>query len=146
MEKLEKDYNMIDWFKKVVFRNYANFEGRARRAEYWYFYLCAMLLFIPPYLLFIVGAFQESMPLMIVSGVVLAIIGFSLLLPTLAVFVRRMHDTGKSGWYFMLNFIPFVSLVAFIFTLLESDKFTNKYGKDPKNPDQDDELNKIGTE
>jgi uncharacterized membrane protein YhaH (DUF805 family) len=146
MEKLEKDYNMIDWFKKVVFKNYANFEGRARRAEYWYFYLCYMLLFIPPYAFFIVGAFQESMPLMVVSGIVLAIIVLALLIPTLAVYVRRLHDTGKSGWYFLLNFIPLVSLVVFIFTLLESDKFTNKYGKDPKNPDQDDELNKIGTE
>ncbi len=146
MEKLEKDYNMIDWFKKVVFLNYANFEGRARRAEYWYFYLCAMLLFIPPYIIFIVGAIQESTIIMIVSGVVLAIIGLGLLMPTLAVFVRRMHDTGKSGWYFLLNFLPLISLLVFVFTLLESDKFTNKYGKDPKNPDKDDDLDKIGTE
>ena len=146
MEKLEKDYNMIDWFKKVVFLNYANFEGRARRAEYWYFYLCAMLLFIPPYIVFIVGAIQESTTIMIVSGVVLAIIGLGLMLPTLAVFVRRMHDTGKSGWYFFLNFIPLISLLAFVFTLLESDKFTNKYGKDPKNLDKDEDLDKIGTE
>jgi uncharacterized membrane protein YhaH (DUF805 family) len=146
MEKLEKDYNMIDWFKKVVFNNYANFEGRARRAEFWYFYLCSIILFIPPYLFFIIGAVQESTPIMIISGIILAIIGIGLLVPTLAVYVRRLHDTGKSGWYLLLSLIPLVSLVVFIFTLLESDKFTNKYGKDPKNPDQDDELNKIGTE
>jgi uncharacterized membrane protein YhaH (DUF805 family) len=146
MEKLEKDYNMIDWFKKVVFKNYANFEGRARRAEFWYFYLFSIVIFIPPYILFIIGAVQESTSVMIVSGIILAIIGFGLLAPTLAVYVRRLHDTGKSGWYLLLSLIPLVSLIVFIFTLLESDNFTNKYGKDPKNPDQDDELNKIGTE
>ncbi len=146
MDKLEKNYNMIDWFKKVVFHNYANFEGRARRAEYWYFYLLTIVICIPPYILLIVGLVQESTAIIVVSGLLLAIIVFGLFIPTLAVFVRRMHDTGKSGWYFLLNFVPIVSLVVFIFTLLESDKFTNKYGKDPKNPDQDDELNKIGTE
>jgi uncharacterized membrane protein YhaH (DUF805 family) len=146
MEKQEKEYNMIDWYKKVVFRNYANFEGRARRAEYWYFYLFSMLLCIPPYVLLIVGAIQESTPILIVSGVILLVYVLATFLPTLAVYTRRLHDTGKSGWYFLLNFVPLVSLVVFIFTLLESDNFTNKYGKNPKNPDQDDDLNKIGTE
>ena len=47
MEKLESDYNMVDWWKKVVLKNYANFNGRARRAEYWYFALANFIVIIP---------------------------------------------------------------------------------------------------
>ncbi len=146
MEKLEKDYNMFDWWKKVFLKNYANFEGRARRAEYWYAQLVSMLVFIPVYVLFIITLANESQVGMIISGAFLGLLVMVSIVPSIAVSVRRLHDTNKSGWFYLLAIVPFASIVVFIFTVLEGDKHTNQYGKDPKNPNQDDELSKIGTE
>ena len=153
------------WYKKVVFENYANFNGRARRSEYWYFTLFNIIftsiLKILDSLLFddieIIGS----------------IYGLALFIPGLAVSVRRFHDIGKSGWQLLiayamiilfaglaivgslaysfnssiLQFICFgVILVVGIWLLVmfctEGDSFTNKYGPDPKA--DDDEINQIG--
>lgn len=146
MEKLEQDYNMIDWWKKVFLRNYANFEGRARRAEYWYFNLANILVMLPFYMLLIYAIVQQSDALSVISIVLFVVLGMIITIPSIAVSVRRLHDTNKSGWFYLLAIVPFASIVIFIFTVLEGDKHTNQYGKDPKNPNQDDELSKIGTE
>ena len=87
---------MINWYKKVVFENYANFNGRARRSEYWYFTL--MNLIIAILAMFIdkaAGLNFDPLP----YGWVYMIYGLAVLLPGLAVAVRRLHDVGKSGWF-----------------------------------------------
>lgn len=106
---------MMKYYIKAL-KNFATFNGRARRQEYWYFFLFNMVFSL---LIGLVGAF---------TGVLLLGNVYSLLmfLPGLAVAVRRVHDVGKSGW---LLLIPFYNLVL-LFT--EGDKGSNKYGPDPK--------------
>jgi uncharacterized membrane protein YhaH (DUF805 family) len=135
MEKQESDYNLIDWWKKVLFKNYANFEGRARRAEYWNFVLCNIILVIPIYALMIASAVNQSESFSILGVVVLVIVAFGLLVPTLAVTVRRLHDLNKSGWYYFIGMIPLVGpIIMLVWYCTEGDRGTNNYGPDPKNP------------
>lgn len=101
---------------KTCFAKYATFEGRARRSEYWYFCLFG----------FIVSLLLGWIP------VVGMLIGLALLLPSIAVFVRRMHDIGKSGWWYLLVFVPLVNLVLIYFAILDSQTGTNEYGANPK--------------
>jgi uncharacterized membrane protein YhaH (DUF805 family) len=146
MNKLEKDYNMFDWWKKVFLKNYANFEGRARRAEYWYFNLVNMFFLIPFYILLIVAVFQENTFFIGITTIIFLVAALVITIPSIAVSVRRLHDTNKSGWMYLLAIVPVASLVVFIFTVLEGDKHANRYGNDPKNPNADNELNQIGLE
>jgi uncharacterized membrane protein YhaH (DUF805 family) len=100
----------------AVFQNYANFSGRARRSEYWFFALFHMIIYIS--LLFL-GLFVR-LPIFAL------VYAFAALVPSIAVAVRRMHDVGKSGWYAL---IPIYSLIL---TFTEGDKGDNQYGLDPK--------------
>lgn len=109
----------MKWYIKVI-QNYANFEGRARRKEYWMFVLFNALISIA------IG-FVDILILDKPDGLNLSnIYSLALLLPTLAVGVRRMHDLDKSGWYLL---IPFYN---FILSVTEGDTGTNEYGDDPK--------------
>ena len=135
MEKAEANYNMIDWWKKVVFKNYANFNGRARRAEYWYFTLGNFILLIPFYAIAIVGAFNNSILLSSVGFVLYGLLAFAIFLPSLAVIVRRLHDINKSGWNYFIVLIPIVgAIILLVWFFTDGDRFINKYGNDPKNP------------
>ncbi len=96
---------------KVCFNKFANFEGRARRSEFWWFQLFTY----------------------IISSLTCGIGGLVLLLPTIAVTARRLHDTGRSGWLQLLMFIPIVGYVLIIiWTVQDSDPGTNEYGPNPK--------------
>ena len=121
---------MIEWYKKVVFQNYANFSGRARRSEYWYFALANTIISIP---------LNYILPLAVKPE--LAILGtvysFAVLIPSIAVAVRRMHDLGKSGWYCLIPIYNIILLCT------EGEQGTNEYGPDPKNIF--DEVDEIGT-
>jgi uncharacterized membrane protein YhaH (DUF805 family) len=141
MQKPEANYNMIDWFKKVLIHNYANFNGRARRSEYWWFRLATLLITMVPYLLFSlffanipgpdditpVDNYTSTLPFMVFTTVWLA-----LLIPTMAVAVRRLHDTNKSGWFILLFIIPFGAIFLLVFYFQEGNRYTNDYGPDPK--------------
>lgn len=119
---------MIEWYKKVVFENYANFEGRARRKEYWMFFLANMIISFA--LGFILGLISPSL------GLVANVYSLAVLVPSIAVAIRRMHDVGKSGWFIL---IPIYNLIL---ACTEGDRGTNAYGPDPKN--EFDEVNEIG--
>lgn len=141
--------NMIDWYKKVVFENYANFSGRARRSEYWYYTLCniiiVLVLAIPMIGSILIAENSGEEPGFLFSLSVILIIVYYLatFLPTLAVSVRRLHDTGKSGWYYLVNFIPYVGgLIFLVLACQDSEMYTNKWGQDPKA--KPDEINEIG--
>ena len=134
MKKQESDYNMIDWWKKVAFRNYANFSGRARRAEYWYFILGNFVLIIAFYILAIVGVSNENIGLSILGNVIYLVIALGLFILGLAVAVRRLHDINKSGWYYFIVLIPLIgAIVLLVWFFTDGDRFTNNYGADPKN-------------
>lgn len=135
MEKQESQYNMIDWWKKVVLKNYANFQGRARRSEYWYFALCNLIFIIPVYILGIIGTVTESTLLTVIGFGLYGILAVGIIIPSLAVAVRRLHDTNRSGWYYFIAFIPLIgSILLLVWFFTEGDRFTNNYGDDPKNP------------
>lgn len=133
MGKSESDYNLFDWWKKVVIKNYANFEGRARRSEYWHFVLVNILLVIPFYI--VLFSFERDVPDFqnVFSGLY-AIFFLGMFIPWLAVAVRRLHDLDKSGWYLLIYFIPFGGIVLLVWYFTEGNKFPNKYGDNPKNP------------
>ncbi len=112
---------MFDYYKKVVFENYANFEGRARRAEYWYFVLFNIII---SFALGFIGG-------MINFEFLSTIYSLAVLVPSIAVAIRRMHDVGKSGWFCL---IPIYNIVL---AVTEGEKGANQYGPDPKNPAAD---------
>ena len=125
--------NAIGWWKKVVLENYANFEGRARRSEYWWFVLINMIIsFVIGFVFGLLAGVLESPAIAMVGN----IYSLAVLVPSLAVGVRRIHDVGKSGWFIL---IPIYNLILF-FT--EGDKGPNEYGPDPKGGDFD--IDKIG--
>lgn len=101
---------------------YAVFQGRARRKEYWYFYL---LLMIINFVLGFLSGLYDSVGLSILSTLLM----LAALIPSIAAGVRRLHDTNRSGWWLLL---PFVNLVLLCF---DSDVGSNRYGPSPKYPD-----------
>lgn len=124
------------WYFQAL-KKYAVFSGRARRMEYWIFQLGNMLIAT----LLSVGeaAVRLSMGGMKVepgSAPVLIVVNvFTLLIiiPTLAVTIRRLHDTGRSGWWILICFIPLIgALVLLVFMVLDSEPGPNRYGPNPK--------------
>ena len=133
---------MINWYKKVVFENYANFNGRARRSEYWYFALMNLIILIIAAVLDSTLGFNFS-PLP--YGYLYALVALATFIPGLAVAVRRLHDVGKSGWFYFIILIPLVGaiwLLVLFFT--EGNQGDNQYGSDPKA--NGEEINEIGAE
>jgi len=119
---------------QICFKKYATFKGRASRSEYWYWTLFTTIINVVLQGLMIA---QPDAPAF--KGIAL-IVGLGTLLPGLAVWVRRFHDIGKSGWlnllFFILLFVPLVNLVAIIISLIflvrKSDEGPNKYGPMPQ--------------
>jgi uncharacterized membrane protein YhaH (DUF805 family) len=125
---------------------YATFRGRARRKEYWLWQIFLILLFgvltawlfgqagpIPE------GATPEELNALLMDApgttlpvALIAIASLGLFLPSLAVSVRRLHDSDKSGWWLLLNLIPVGGLVLLIFYLLDGTRGPNRHGADPK--------------
>ena len=123
-------------------RKFADFEGRARRSEYWLFSLfLALSVFPVGFLLMVVGIGatvgtdgHPANAAPFTALVLLAVGAFylAMLIPSLAVAVRRLHDSDKSGWLLLLGFIPFGGLVVLIFNLMDGTPGPNRYGADPK--------------
>jgi uncharacterized membrane protein YhaH (DUF805 family) len=111
----------MKWFFEA-FRKYAVFSGRARRKEYWMFYLFNVIASIVAVILDGMFGFSHSGSYGPVSG----LYSLAIILPTVAVSVRRMHDTGHSGWYML---IPLYNLIL---ACTEGDRGSNRYGPDPK--------------
>ena len=109
---------------------YADFSGRASRAEFWWFALFTFIVMVV--LDVIVLAVQSSGILLTIFGLVFLVVAVGLIVPSLAAIVRRLHDTGKSGWLFLLVLIPLVGgIVLLVFYLLPSDAKANAYGEPP---------------
>ena len=126
----KKEHNM-NWYLDV-FKKYADFSGRARRKEYWMFALFNALIYIA-ILIFsaILGSIDNSLAL--IGSLLLVVYALAIFLPSLAVAVRRLHDTGRSGWWFLIAFVPFVGgIILLVFTVQDSMPGENQYGKNPK--------------
>ncbi|MFJ8860946.1 DUF805 domain-containing protein [Streptomyces sp. NPDC102451] len=112
----------MNWYLAVL-KNYAGFSGRARRKEYWMF---ALFNFIAAVVLGAIG-------LAIDSQVPYYIYLLAVLIPSLAVAVRRLHDTGRSGWWILIAFVPLVGgIILLVFLCLEGAHEANEYGANPK--------------
>lgn len=111
---------------RSVLTQYANFNGRARRSEFWWFVLFNVLLSA---VVSIIGAAAHT-------SVLGYIVGLALLVPGLAVSVRRLHDTGRSGWWVLIDLVPFVGwIVLVVFCVQDSQPGANAYGPSPKEAD-----------
>lgn len=131
----------MEWYLKVVKENYINFSGRARRKEYWMFTLINSLIILA--LAFFMGMLADT-SMVFLPSIILMIYVLFIILPGLAVTVRRLHDTGKSGWYYLLSLIPYVGgIILIIMTVQNGDVGRNQYGPDPKAPNND-EIDEIG--
>ena len=106
---------IMNYYLKVL-QNYATFSGRARRSEYWYFVLFNVIISIA------LGFIGGMMGISILSS----IYSLAILVPSIAVGVRRMHDVGKSGWFLL---IPIYNLIL---ACTDGVKGENEYGADPK--------------
>lgn len=112
----------MEWYVKVL-KNYAGFDGRAHRKEYWVFvlihFIVCLALSLLEWIIFLPGLFT-------------GLYGLAVLLPSLAVSVRRLHDVGKSGLWVLLSLIPVIGLIILIVFFCESgDEGENEYGPSP---------------
>lgn len=115
-----------------MWKNYANFSGRSRRAEYWWVVLVQTL--ISSGLSFLRMMAGDS-ALAVVIGLVASVYGLATLIPMISLAVRRLHDIEKSGWWYLLNCVPCIgSIVLIIFFCQEGTVGSNRYGDDPKAP------------
>jgi uncharacterized membrane protein YhaH (DUF805 family) len=128
--------SMIDWVLEV-FSKYATFDGRARRKEYWYWYLFNFIvsIFISVVSLVINGTETDNgigwFGLFI--NIVVIIYSLGVFIPNLAVTVRRLHDTNRSGWWYFISMVPFIGgIILFIYLIEDSTPGDNQYGPNPK--------------
>lgn len=131
----------MNWYIKVL-KQYVDFGGRARRKEYWMFTLFSVIISIVLALIdafvFRTGTFAGTAGsggagFSASIGVLGAIYSLAVLLPTLAVGVRRLHDTDRSGWWLLIALVPFVGgIILLVFFVLEGTRGANRFGADPK--------------
>ncbi len=120
----------MDWMI-LPLRRYADFSGRSRRREYWLFTLLLVLVVIAIVLAAVlVGAGSGTSSAVILALGMAALVG--LIVPSIAVSVRRLHDIGLSGWFYLVSFVPFGSLFLFVTALMPGQTGPNRYGDDPK--------------
>ncbi|MPY71564.1 MAG: DUF805 domain-containing protein [Alphaproteobacteria bacterium] len=111
----------------AVFRHYAQFSGRSRRAEYWYFYLFCVLVSIGLDILSRVLA-----PADLLAQLVQLIFALATLIPSISVGVRRLHDIDRTGWWMLLWLVPFLGwIVLIVFACLRGTDGPNRFGPDP---------------
>lgn len=118
------------YFLNVVKNNYANFNGRARRKEYWMFTLYIFIILICVTILDnILGLTIDGLP----YGALYISSSLALTIPSLAMIVRRLHDNGKSGWFYLIVLVPIVGAIwLFVLLVQEGAPIANQYGEDPK--------------
>lgn len=126
----------MNWYIEV-WKKYAQFTGRARRSEYWFFALFNTLIGIGLWLLssipMLFGVRSGNAAYFLPGMGLLLIYSFATILPSLSVMVRRLHDTGKSGWWFLISFIPVVgTIILLVFLFTDSQPGPNQYGPNPK--------------
>jgi uncharacterized membrane protein YhaH (DUF805 family) len=115
---------MVEYFK-LALSKYAEFTGRSRRSEYWYFILVYTLISSAVNTFaFILGDWVTMLG---------SLVGFALFIPSLAVSIRRLHDTGRSGWWLLIGVVPLIGITLLIvWFATDSQPGANEYGPNPK--------------
>lgn len=123
----------MNWYLKVL-KSYAEFGGRARRSEFWWFALFSSLITIGLLVIDLsFGTFNQEIGWGLLSG----IYNLAVFIPSLAVTVRRLHDTGKSGFWYFIVLVPLIGgfiLLAFLVT--DGEPYQNQYGLNPKEDEE----------
>ena len=113
----------MNWYLEVL-KKYAVFTGRASRTEYWMFFLFNLIIAI------VLGAIDAVIG---TGGILGAIYALAVLIPAIAVAVRRLHDTGRTGWWVLIALIPVIgAIVLLVFMVMDSQPGANTYGPNPK--------------
>jgi|SRR5690242_3613680 uncharacterized membrane protein YhaH (DUF805 family) len=118
-----------DAVRTCLQQKYVDFSGRARRSEYWFFVLFYVIVrFVANIIDSIIGTrgFAGG------NGLLGVLVGLALLLPGLSVGVRRLHDTGRSGWWILIALIPLVGVIVLLVFLIQDSHGDNQYGPSPK--------------
>ena len=120
----------MDAVKNVLLNNYFSFNGRASRSEYWWWILAQFIMVIPlSFLDGMVFGWEYSDPTWFSNIFILAMI-----LPNISVLVRRLHDTGRSGWWYFIALVPCVGyIILLVFTIMDGEPHPNAYGEVPTN-------------
>lgn len=106
-----------------VLKRFSEFEGRARREEYWMFALFNLMI---SFVIFLLAMASNS-------GFLIVLYGLFIIIPSLSLTVRRLHDIGKSGWMVLISLIPYIgSVILLVLTCIEGQQGNNEYGLDPK--------------
>lgn len=117
----------------LPYKRYADFSGRSRRKEYWSFKLFWYSLYCGYLFLAYVIDPEFEYGITYVVSIIYIIFALATIIPNLALFVRRLHDIGMSGWNIFISLVPvFGSIILFIFTLADSKPGPNQYGPNPK--------------
>lgn len=106
---------------KLAFRNYANFDGRSTRKEYWMYTLFYVLILLG---LMIINNFLDSS----IIGIIIGLFQIVFIIPSLSIAVRRLHDVNKNGWFLLLSFIPFANLYILYLLVQSSYSSSNQWG------------------
>ena len=119
----------MNWFL-IALKKYAVFSGRSSRSEYWYFILFYMLfLFVFMFIDAMIGSYDSEAEIGLFSGVFV----LAMLIPSIAVLVRRLHDTDRSGWWILIGLVPLIgAIVLIVFAVQDSKPGENQYGSNPK--------------
>ena len=113
----------MSWYLQAL-KKYVVFRGRARRKEYWYFVLFNFII------AFVLGLIDNLFWTYTVLG---SLYSLAVLLPSLGVSIRRLHDTGRSGWWLLIGLIPLIgTIILLIYMVSDSQEGTNQYGPSPK--------------
>lgn len=114
---------MVEAYKRFL-RNYTNFSGRSTRSDYWYVFLANLLIG------FGIGFIGGFFGIGEITSTISSIYSLAILIPGIAVFVRRMHDINKSGWWWFIALVPFVGgIILLVFMCTDSVNENNKYGE-----------------
>ncbi len=119
----------MNWYLSVL-KNYATFSGRARRKEYWMFALFNIIILL---VLSVIDATLGLVSYELGIGILSGIYMLATFIPNIAVSIRRLHDTNRSGWWLLLYIIPIIGFVVLlIFVCSDSQPGSNRYGDNPK--------------
>lgn len=120
---IQRQVSFVEAIKMAIVQNYANFNGRSSRSEYWWYVLFTFILGVA-----VSAIFGTKTAGMIISG----IISLALFVPGIAICVRRLHDIGKSGWWWLIGFIPLVgAIILIVWFCKESMPMANRWGNQP---------------
>lgn len=134
----------MNWYLKVL-KQYTDFSGRARRKEYWMYTLFNLIFAIVALMVdLLLGTSFEMNGMNILGyGYIYMLYNLFVIIPGLAVSVRRLHDVGKSGWFLLIAFIPLIGAIwLLVLYVTDSDSGNNKWGSNPKT--EDDEIDMLG--